>query len=159
MHALPIPFLELLITHLIGLRLLKLISRDFVSKNIAALSFYVRDCASPSCSSHSAFLDSYAQDLVNVLLVSARNCVPSRSVSIHQKLAVWSKKAQVLKMACNFWYRVWSEAGCPKHARSRFKSEVRRLRRGQDKILRCKLATAFAQKEKNLILVNSESHK
>ena len=51
-----------------------------VSKNITALPFYVRDCASPSCSSHSAFLDSYAQDLVDVLLVSARNCVPSRSV-------------------------------------------------------------------------------
>ena len=34
-----------------------------VSKNITALLFYVRDCASPSCSSHSAFLNSYAQDM------------------------------------------------------------------------------------------------
>ena len=65
----------------------------------------------------------------------------------------------MLKRACTFWYRVWSEAGCPssgvlsqikKHARSRFKSEVRRLRRGQDKILRRNLATAFAQKKKTL---------
>jgi hypothetical protein len=37
-----------------------------------------------------------------------------------------------------------------------FKSEVRRLRRGQDKILRHKLSTAFAQKKKSLVLVNSE---
>ena len=41
-----------------------------VSKNITALPFYVRDCASPSRSSHSDFLDSYAQDLVNVDIIS-----------------------------------------------------------------------------------------
>jgi hypothetical protein len=122
MHVLPIPLLQLLITHLIGLRLLQLISRDSVLWFLKhySLPFCVRDCASPSCSS---------QDLVNVLLVSARNCIQSRSVSIHRKLTGWSKKAQVLKRACKVWYRVWSEAGCPssgvlsqikKHAKSRF---------------------------------------
>ena len=64
----------------------------------------------------------------------------------------------MLKKACNFWFRVWSEAGCPssgvlsqikKNSRSRFKYEMRRLRRGQDRILRRKLASSFALKKKS----------
>ena len=61
-------------------------------------------------------------------------------------------------MACNFWYRVWSEAGYPssgvltqikKHAKSRYKSEIRRLRRGQNRILRRNLASSLiCSKEK-----------
>ena len=48
-----------------------------VANNITAFPFHVSDCVSPSCSGHSAFLDSYAQDLINALLVSARKCIPS----------------------------------------------------------------------------------
>ena len=116
MHGLPLPRLDLLITYFIGLRLLKLTLRDSVLWLLITLLFlFVSVTVShlPSCSGHSAFLDSYAQDLINALLVSARKCIPCRSVSTHQKLAGWSKKVQVLKKACTFWSRVWSEAGCP----------------------------------------------
>ena len=79
---------------------------------------------------------------------------PSRSASTHRKLAGWSKKTQVLKRAYNFWYKVWSEAGCPssgvlfekkRNAKQRYKSETRR----QEKILRHKLASSFSKKKKS----------
>ena len=80
-----------------------------VANNIA-FPFRVSDCVSFTFLFRSFC---YAQDLINALLVSARKCIPCRSVSTHQKLAGWSKKVQVLKKACTFWSRVWSEAGCP----------------------------------------------
>ena len=55
-------------------------------------------------------------------------------------------------------YKVWSEAGFPssgvlyqikKLAKSRFKYEARRLKRGQEKFLKCKLASLFAKKKKS----------
>ena len=52
------------------------------------------------------------KSLASFLVESFHKCIPSRSVA-HQKLAGWSKKAKGLKTACNFWYRVWSEAGFP----------------------------------------------
>ena len=94
MHGLPLPHLDLLKTYFIGLRLLKFTLRDSLLWLLITLLFLcvsVTVSHAPSCSGHSAFLDSYAQDLINALLASARKCIPSRSVSTHQKLVGWSR--------------------------------------------------------------------
>ena len=129
-----------------------------VADNIPSFPICICDCTSLTCSGHCCFLDSFAQDLVNVLHASSQRCIPSRSASTHRKLAGWSPKAKVLKRSCNFWYKVWYEAGFPssgvlyqikKLAKTHFKYEARRLKRGQEKFLKCKLASLFAKKKKS----------
>ena len=66
-----------------------------------------------------------------------------------RSVAGWNDGTQTLKADANFWYRVWSEAGCPctgvlfeikKKAKHRFKYAVRSLRRQKRSIVRRKLA-------------------
>ena len=129
------------------------VSSDFLSVSISGMDCGVLLQGQPfgGCSIL------YRKSLASFLVESSHKCIPSRSVT-HQKLAGWSKKAKGLKTACNIWYRVWSKAGFPssgvltqikEHAKSRYKSEIRRLRRGQDRILRRNLASSFAQKKKS----------
>ena len=64
-----------------------------------------------------------------------------------------SGRARALKEKANFWYRVWLQAGCPaagvlhqlkKCSKSRYKYEVRRLKRREQFIRRKKMAEALA---------------
>ena len=62
-----------------------------------------------------------------------------------------------MRESANFWHRIWSDSGCPssgvlfqikKNAKSRYKYEVRRLKRSQRTLLRTKIASSFAKKKK-----------
>ena len=69
----------------------------------------------------------------------------------------WNDAAKGLKDKANFWYRVWLEAGSPsagvlavikKKSKSRYKYEVRRLKRRREHIARENFATAFSIRDK-----------
>ena len=71
------------------------------------------------------------------------------------KLTGWKDFAGNQKHSANFWHRIWSEAGCPssgvlfqikKHKKSRYKHEVRRLKRKQN-LVQEKLAGLSARKK------------
>ena len=63
-----------------------------------------------------------------------------------------------MKKECNFWYKVWVEAGSPtsgalfnirNRAKRQYKYEVCRLKRNQQHLLKRKLASSFAAKKKH----------
>ena len=65
----------------------------------------------------------------------------------------WNTAAHLYKEKANFWHAVWKQAGSPtsgvlhqikKSSRSRYKYEVRRLRRREEFIRREKMAAALA---------------
>ena len=96
-------------------------------------------------------IDSYA---LNFISNCAVQCFPTYKPS-SRRLAGWKVSAGNLKHSANFWYRIWNEAGCPssgvlfqikKHSKSRYKHEVRRLKRKQNRLLQDKLAGLSAQK-------------
>ena len=74
--------------------------------------------------------------------------IPTYHKSSTRKLTGWKEFAGNVKRLANFWHRIWSEAGCPsgvlfqikKHTKSRYKHEVRRLKRKQNRLLQEKLA-------------------
>ncbi len=65
----------------------------------------------------------------------------------------WNDRAHSLKEKANFWHHIWRQNGCPKagtlhqikkHTKSRYKYEIRRLKRREQHIRREKMATALA---------------
>ena len=70
------------------------------------------------------------------------------------RLVGWKDAACGLRESANFWHRIWSDSGCPssgvlfqikKNAKSRYKYEVRRLKRSQRTLLQTKIAFSFAK--------------
>ena len=87
--------------------------------------------------------------LVMIVLLNA--FLPTTSLQPGNLLA-----GRNLKRSSNFWHRIWSEAGCPssgvlfqikKHTKSRYKHQVRRLKRKQNSLLQEKLAGLSARKK------------
>ena len=116
-----------------------------VSCSIRELPSNVSVCVMSDCNQHHDILDSYAR---NLLLDSASQCFPTYHKSSTRKLTGWKEFAGNVKCSANFWHRIWSEAGCPssgvlfqikKHTKSRYKHEVRRLKRKQNRLLQEKL--------------------
>ena len=111
----------------------------------------VRDCCDPTCTQHHAFLDGFCEQLSRCILDSALVVFPK----VRQSSSVpgWNNSARLLKEKANFWYTVWCEAGSPsvgvlhqlkRTAKSRYKYEVRCLKRCEQHIRREKMAAALA---------------
>ena len=124
---------------------------SLVSSLLPTFPDSVRDCCDPLCSQHQAFLDSYCDDLSRCLFDSAMAALPK----VRQSSCVpgWNSGARSFKKKANFWHRVWCQAGCPssgvlhqlkRSAKSRYKYEVRRLKRREQYIRREKMAAALA---------------
>ena len=113
---------------------------------------------SAKCKHHQEALDSYGQDLVSSLLDCASNCFPTFTVtSSTRRLMGWKDSACFFKKTANLWYKIWEEAGCPtsgvlfqikKNTKTRYKYEVRRLKRRQNVMLQKKLALLCGRKNK-----------
>ena len=130
---------------------------DMLSHCIGALPSDVSNCVAANCKHDQDILDSYAQDLVFCLLDCASKCFPTYTVTSARRLVGWKDSAGLLKKTANFWYKVWEEAGCPtsgvlfqikKSAKTRYKYEVRRLKRRQNIMLQKKIALLFVRKNK-----------
>ena len=111
----------------------------------------VRDCYDPSCTKHHAFLDGFCEQLSHCLYDSALASFPN--VQTFSSVPGWNNSARLLKEKANFWHAVWRKAGYPsagvlhqlkRTAKSRYKYEVRRLRRRRQHIRREKMAAALA---------------
>ena len=112
------------------------------------------NCCDTDCTSHQSMLNSYCEQLFNSISTAADLCLSKHRGSGHttRSLSGWNNGAHFLKQSANFWHKVWNECGCPtsgvlfqikKASKSRFKYEVRRLRRRQCHIRRENLADAL----------------
>ena len=115
-------------------------------------------CCNPHCKVHSADISQYLTSFLNCISVAACNALPSIPPTVRKhKVPGWNDAAKDLRDKANFWYRVWLEAGSPsagvlavikKKSKSRYKYEVRRLKRRREHIAREKLAKAFSIRNK-----------
>ena len=96
-------------------------------------------------------MDKFCHDLTNCLDDAARKTLPLNQPT--RSIAGWNSSAREFKEKANFWHRVWKQAGSPsagvlhqlkKSSRSRYKYEVRRLKRREQHIRREKMAEALA---------------
>ena len=118
----------------------------------------LQSCVTPNCTEHNHSLDSYARNFLSTLLDCARQCFPQHSSS-PRRLVCWNDTScSKLKQTTNFWYRLWEDAGHPssgvlfqikKNTKTRYKYEIRRLKRRQNVLLQDKFASLFASKKKD----------
>ena len=131
--------------------------QDMVSEQLSDPPANLLCCSQPDCSIHDSLLDGYADHIMNTLLDCALRCLPCRTIS-PRKIVGWNDSTGKLKKASVFWHKVWEEAGCPtsgvlsaikRHAKKRYKYEIRRLKRRKQFLLRDRLARSFARKKKD----------
>ena len=118
---------------------------DMLSNYISPLPPEITSCVLPGCKRHQTMLDNYAQSLINSLLQCAHDCFPSTRKRPGRRLVGWNNCAvDTFKKSANLWYKIWNEAGCPssgvlhqikKSTKSRYKYEIRRLKRKQSLLL------------------------
>ena len=126
---------------------------EHISYSLPSPPLQALHCTNPNCTIHRQSLETYCKSLCKTLKDSAELTLPlSRQGRI---IPGWNNAAALLKSKANFWHKVWKEAGSPcsgvlfdikRHSRSRFKYEVRRLKRRDKHIRRNKLATALSAK-------------
>ena len=108
--------------------------------------------------SHRPAIDTFLQSFLDCLHAASLTTLPVFRSRKKRKLPGWNGSARFLKLQANFWYHVWSEAGSPvsrvlsmikRKAKSRYKYEVRRLRRQEKFICHKKLTVAFTSRNKS----------
>ena len=85
--------------------------------------------------------------------------VSHNTSSSPRRLVCWNDTScSKLKQTANFWYRLWEDAGHPssgvlfqikKNTKTRYKYEIRHLKRRQNVLLQDKFASLFASKKKD----------
>ena len=134
-----------------------------VSCSITTLPSQTYSCVTPNCTEHNHSLDSFARNFLSTLLDCARQCFPQHSSS-PRRLVCWNDTScSKLKQTANFWYRLWEDAGHPssgvlfqikKNTKTRYKYEIRRLKRRQNVLLQDKFASLFASKNESTKVQN-----
>ena len=124
---------------------------NMVSSHLLPFPVSIRDCCDPFCTQHCPALDSLSDQLIKCLHDSALSSLPR----VHRSSTTsgWNMNTRLLKEKANFWHDVWRQAGSPssgvlhqirRSTKSRFKYEVRCLRRREQFIRREKMAAALA---------------
>ena len=139
-------------------------------KSLVTRIWSLNDCLTPQLifcvAIHDSLLDGYADHIMNTLLDCALRCLPCRTIS-PRKIVGWNDSTGKLKKASVFWHKVWEEAGCPtsgvlsaikRHAKKRYKYEIRRLKRRKQFLLRDRLAQSFARKKKDSFWSDIKRH-
>ena len=129
-----------------------------IDSSLPVLSDQVLHCSDPHCKLHSTDISQYLTYFFDCISAAASSALPSVSSTVRtHKVPGWNDAAKGLKDKANFWYRVWLEAGSPsagvlavikKKSKSRYKYEVRRLKRRREHIARENFATAFSIRDK-----------
>ena len=110
-------------------------------------------CSETNCTIHLIELDSFVKSLFKCLHECALHTLPKLRVS-SSGVPGWNHSAWHLKDKANFWYNVWNSTGSPssgvlfqikKSSKSRYKYEVRCLKRHEFHIRRKRLASALAR--------------
>ena len=120
---------------------------------LPVLSEEVVLCVDPFCKSHLGAITDFLHSLIDCISVASAEALPSVAPICSRRVPGWNDGARDLKCKANFWHRVWLETGSPtvgilavlkRKAKSRYKYEVRRLRRREYFIKREKPAAAFS---------------
>ena len=128
------------------------------SSTIPELPPEVFTCVVPNCTEHIDTLDSFAKKFVFSLLDCACKCIPHSKTSSRTLVGWNDTSCNRLKQTANFWHKIWEDAGDPssgvlfqikRYTKTRYKYEVRRLKRRQNVLLQDKFASLFANKKKN----------
>ena len=130
---------------------------DFLHDQLPVIPDDLVDCCDPNCNFHHQELDSLCSQLLECMQRGSSICLPKTKTRQHL-ISGWNSIARSLKQSAAFWHRLWCDSGCPssgvlfqikKHAKKRFKYEVRRLRRQQEHIKREQLGDALSQSRHN----------
>ena len=125
---------------------------SLVSLSLPTLPAEAAACSVVGCTDHTAVLDTYVDSLYHCLHDCALRTLPKVRAS-SSCVPGWNRTARLLKDKANFWFSVWKSAGSPsngvlhqikKSSKSRYKYEVRRLRRQELHIRRERLASVIA---------------
>ena len=126
--------------------------RTLLASTLPELPDEVVSCADPFCESHLGAITDFQQSFLDCIRAASIEALPSISPVHSRRLPGWNDGARGLKCEANFWHKIWLEAGSPaagvlaelkKKAKSRYKYEVRKLKRRAKFIKREKLAAAF----------------
>ena len=124
--------------------------------NLPSLSSSVLSCTDPQCSSHKVTIDYFCNQLLVMIDQAAHTCFPKIVSRKDRRVPGWNVKANSLRKKAIFWDKIWKKCGCPssgvlstikKNTKSRYKYEVRRLKRQADHIKCEKLAEAWCNSD------------
>ena len=115
---------------------------EYVRNHLPDISEELVSCCNPNCSTHTTDLNAVCLQLLSCLEEGAIQCLPMIQ-SRRPAVPGWNIHARSLQKTAKFWHKLWSECGCPssgimfqlkKNSKSRYKYEVRRLKRQQQYI-------------------------
>ena len=128
---------------------------DCVRENLPSLSNELLSCCDPSCSSHQSLLNETCTQLLQCITNAATASFPKVSTRAYShRVPGWNDAARSFRTTASFWNRLWTQCGRPssgvlsqikRRTKSRYKYEVRRLKRQREHIIREKIGLAFSQ--------------
>ena len=105
-----------------------------------------------SCTVHLPQIDQLAISLLQCISEASSLFLPTVRPSRRHCIPGWNDHVREFKLKADFWYRVWTEAGSPKsdvlfqikkHVKSRYKYQIRKLKRREEYIKNQKLLSTF----------------
>ena len=126
---------------------------DYVRNHLPDIPEELVSCCNPNCSTHTTDLNAVCLQLLSCLEEGAIQCLPMIQ-SRRPAVPGWNIHARSLQKTAKFWHKLWSECGCPssgimfqlkKNSKSRYKYEVRRLKRQQQYIKSEMMGRALTQ--------------
>ena len=132
--------------------------RHLLQHNLPSFSSSAHSCIDPQCSTHKDIIDHFCNQLLVAIDLAAHACFPKILPRKARRVPGWNDKAKSLRQKAILWDRIWKECGClssgvlstiKKNTKSRYKYEVRRLKRQADHIKSEKLAGAWCNSRTN----------
>ena len=105
-----------------------------------------------SCSIHSSHIDHLAESLLGCISEASSLFSPNIGHSRKHRLPGWNDYVRGAKEKTDFWHKIWIDAGSPrsgvlfqikKNAKSRYKYQMRKLKRREKHIRNQKLLNIF----------------
>ena len=130
---------------------------SLLTSNLPQLSDEIISCVDPCCKSHSDEITDFLHSFLDCISIASIEALPAKAHIHTCRMPGWNDKARELRNSANFWHWIWLEAGSPsagvltelkKKTKSRYKYEVRRLKRRKSFIMREKLAASFLRGNK-----------
>ena len=131
--------------------------RTRIAETLPSLQDEFLGCCRAACIGHQAAITSCVDSLLLCLSDASKACLPSVQAGAvcHKKCSPgWNDSVRALKQQADFWYKIWMEAGSPssgvlsvikKRTKSRFKYQLRRLKRREKHVRNEKLLATFSR--------------
>ena len=128
--------------------------RQYIVTNLPSIASDILLCCDVSCTVHLSQIDQLAISLLQCISEASSLFLPTVRPSQRHCIPGWNDHVCEFKLKADFWYRVWTEAGSPesgvlfqikKHVKSRYKYEIRELKRREEYIKNQKLSSTFSK--------------